>query len=138
MKKYSSNLTTTVKTNGLSNENNDIKLSLLSINYKYNEMYFVMEIENKSGVDYDVNLLDISVANNKKRKKKSAQTILKKPIFTYQLLSRIPRKSTKRIVYVLPKFSINKQKKVIIELNEYGGERNVTVDVPMARVNNPI
>lgn len=138
MKRFSSNLTGLVKTNGISDQNNDIKLSLLAIHYKYNEMYFVIEVENNSGVDYDVNLLDISVANNRKKRRKSAQTILKKPVFTYQLLSRIPRKSVKRIVYVLPKFSINKEKKVIIELNEFGGERNITLDVPMNVINNPI
>ena len=137
MRLYSSNLTSRIKSRGLSVSDNDIKLSLLSINYKYNEMYFTMEIENNSGVDYDVNLLDISVANNKKRKKKSAQTILKKPLFTYQLLSRIPRESVKRIVYVLPKFSINDEKKVIIELNEFGGERNLMLDVPRKNINNP-
>lgn len=137
MRKYCSNLSQRLKSKGLSVSDNDIKLTLLSINYKYNEMYFTMEIENNSGVDYDLNLLDISVANNRKRKRKSAQTILKKPIFTYQLLSRIPRKSTKRIVYVLPKFSINDEKKVIIELNEFAGERNLILDIPQRNINNP-
>ena len=55
----------------------------------------------------------------------------------FQLLSIMQRKATKKIVYVIPKFSINKVKKVIIELNEFGGERNVTISVPMNVVNNP-
>lgn len=137
IRRFCSNLTTTVKTNGISKTNSDIELRLRDIKYNYNEMYFVMDIENKSGVDFDVNFLNISIANNKKRKRKSAQTILKKPLFTYQLLGRIPRKSVKRMVYVIPKFSINKQKKVIIELNEFNGERNVTLDVSKTKINNP-
>ena len=137
MRAYSSNLVATLKSNGFSTKHSDIKLTLLSIVYNYNEMYFTFEIDNQSGVDYDINLLDVSIANNKQQKRKSAQTLLKKPIFTFELLNRIPRKSTKRIVYVFPKFSINDEKKLIIELNEFGGERNLQLDIKYNYVNNP-
>ena len=100
-------------------------------------MYMVIEIENKNAVDYDINFLNVSLTNSHKRKRKSAQTIYKKPIATYQLTPRIKGNTATRVVYAFPKFSINKEKKVIIELNEWGGERNVTLDIDKNFINNP-
>ncbi len=114
-----------------------VTLHLKDIIYGYNELFFYLEVENNSGTDYDVNFLHISTANANKRRRKSSQTLLLKPIYVYKLYDRIKRKSVDRIVFVLPKFSINKQKKVLIELNELHGERNITLKVPRRLVNNP-
>lgn len=138
-KKFCDNLTSKkeghIKHKKKSFEN--VTLHLKDIIYGYNELFFYLEIENNSGVDYDVNFLTISTTNANKRRRKSSQTILKKPIYVYKLYNRVKRKTVDRLVYVLPKFSINNQKKVLIELNELHGERNITLKVPRRMINNP-
>lgn len=137
-KKFALNQSVTAKKNvNIRKKVDDVELVLKDIVYNYNELYFVMEIRNGSGVDYDVNFLNISTTNANKRRRKSSQTLLKKPIYVYQLYSRVKRKTIDRVVYVVPKFSINKQKKVIIELNELNGERNITIEVDKDVINNP-
>lgn len=121
----------------LSSAREGVRLSLVDLVYNYNELYMLLEVDNGNGVDYDINFLNVSVVNHRKGKRKSAQTLYKKPLVTYQLTSRISGRTARRIVYVFPKFSINREKKVIIELNEWGGERNVTLDVQKNFINNP-
>jgi hypothetical protein len=115
-----------------------IKLSLKSINYKDNVLYFSMEIENKSVIDYDVNFLRFFIFNsNNGLKKKSSQAISKKPIFTYLLPNKIKGKTKSEFIIVFSKFTIGNHKKMMIELNELYGERNLRFKVAGELINNP-
>lgn len=57
--------------------NEGIILSIENIVFDKEELYFVIQIENKSSLDYDLNFLKFSVQTRLKGKKKSLQTLLK-------------------------------------------------------------
>ena len=116
---------------------NGLVLSVENIVFDKEELYFVIQIENKSTLDYDLNFLDISIQTKKQGKKKSVQRILQVPNFKYDVPTRIAEKSIRRIVYVLPKFSIASDKVVVLELNEKNGERNIKLKVSHNYINNP-
>lgn len=116
---------------------NGIVLSLENIVFDKEELYFVIKIENKSSLDYDLNFLDISVQTRKQGKKKSLQRISKLPNFKYNLPNKVAEKEIKRMVYVLPKFSLGNDKMVILELKERNGERNLKLKVSNKYINNP-
>jgi len=117
--------------------NEGIVLSVENIVFNKKELYFVIEIENKSSLDYDLNFLKLSIETRKKGKKKSLQRIYQEPIFKYNLPNSIAGNKTRKLVYVLPKFSISNDRRVILELNEKNGERNIKLKVSHKYINNP-
>jgi hypothetical protein len=112
-------------------------LSVENIVFNKEELYFVIQIENKSGLDYDLNFLKLAIETRKKGKKKSLQRLYQEPVFKYNLPDKIGKKQTIRLVYVLPKFSLSKERRAILELNEKDGERDLKLKVSHRFINNP-
>lgn len=119
-----------------SKRKNQIKLSVKKITYKNNVLYFSMEIENKSIIDYDVNFLHFFISNIDGLKKKSSQTIPKESIFTYLFPNIIKGKTKTEFMIVFSKFTIDNHKKMVIELNELYGERNIRLKITERLINN--
>ena len=101
------------------------------------ELYFVIQIENNSTLDYDLNFLNLSIETRQKGKRKSLQRLYQEPIYTYNLPSKIAEHETVRFVYVLPKFSLSNDRRAILELNEKDGERNIEMKLSHRYINNP-
>lgn len=120
-----------------SKRKNQIRLSVKNSAYKNNILYFSMGIENKSTIDYDVNFLHFFISNSDGLKKKSSQTISKEPIFTYLQPSKIKAKTKSEFMVVFSKFTIDNHKKMMIELNEANGERNLRLKITRRLINNP-
>jgi len=117
--------------------NEGIVLSVENIVFDKEELYFVIQIENKSSLDYDLNFLKFSVQTRLKGKKKSLQTLLKEPVFKYNIPLKIKENESARMVYVLPKFSIGNDRRAILELNEKNGGRDIELKVSYRFINNP-
>ena len=114
-----------------------IKLTVENIVFDIDELYIVVKIENKSTLDYDLNYLNFYVNTRKKGKKKSLQNLYKEPLFKYNEPTVILENETVRMVYVLSKFSISKERQVILELDEKRGERNLKLKISHKIINNP-
>lgn len=112
-------------------------LSIENIAFNKEELYFVIKIENRSNLDYDLNYLKLAIETRKKGKKKSLQRLYQKPVFKYNLPAKIEKDQTKKMVYVLPKFSLSKERRLLIELNEKDGERDLELKVSHRFINNP-
>jgi hypothetical protein len=114
-----------------------ITLSVENIVFDKEELYFVIQIENNSTLDYDLNFLNLSIETRQKGKRKSLQAIYQKPNFKESLPSRIAAQETARFVYVMSKFSLSNGRRVLLELNEKDGERNVELKINHRFINNP-
>lgn len=121
----------------LKTRNQGILLSIENIVFNQNELYFVIQIENESSLDYDVNFLNLSVKTRQKGEKKSMQTLVKEPIFKYKTPVKIKEGQSARLVYVFPKFSLSNDRHVLVELNEGRGERDLLLKVSHRFINNP-
>ncbi|MDT0651465.1 DUF4138 domain-containing protein [Autumnicola edwardsiae] len=117
--------------------NEGIVLSIENIVFDKDELYFVIQIENKSTLDYDLNFLKLSVETRQKGKRKSLQRLYQEPIFKYNSPSKVAENETVRLVYVLPKFSISNDRRTVLELNEKNGERNLKLKISHRFINNP-
>ncbi|MDE3741185.1 DUF4138 domain-containing protein [Maribacter polysaccharolyticus] len=115
----------------------NIVLSVENIVFDKGELYFVIRIENKSTLDYDLNFLSFSVETRQKEKKKSLQSLYLEPIYKHHLPSKIAEGKMMRFVYVLPKFSLSNDRRVILELNEKDGERILKLNISHRYINNP-
>ena len=118
-------------------KNNSILISVENVVFDREELYVVIKIENRSSLDYDLNYLNLYVNTRKKGKKKSIQSIIKEPLFTYNFPVKISENDISRMVLVLPKFSISKERVVVLELDEKNGERNVKLNISHKTINNP-
>ncbi len=104
-----------------------LKLAVQQILYSDDMLYFLLEIKNTSVIDFDINYLQFFTKTKPSSKRKSSQKIILKPAFTYQLPTRIQGKSNQRFVVCFDKFTIAQDKKIQIELNEMGGERDLVL-----------
>lgn len=114
-----------------------IVLSVENIVFDKEELYFVIQIENNSTLDYDLNFLNLSIETRQKGKKKSLQRLYQEPIYARRLPSKIVEGEMVRFVYVLPKFSLSNDRRAILELNEKDGERNIELTISHRYINNP-
>ena len=121
----------------LKKRNEGIVLSIENIVFDKEELYFVIQIENKSSLDYDLNFLKLSVETRKKGKKKSLQRLYQEPIFKYNLPAKVKENETVRLAYVLPKFSMSNDRRAVLELNEKNGERNLKLKISHRFINHP-
>lgn len=121
----------------LTKHNYNIKLTTKNIVFDKGHLYFIFEIENKSGLDYDVDFLEIAVQSRAKGKRKSSQRIVKKPLYKHLVPSKVKRGERVQFVYVLPKFSLSNNNRVIVQLQEAQGERDLELKIAHRFINNP-
>ncbi|WP_281986883.1 DUF4138 domain-containing protein [Aquimarina aggregata] len=121
----------------INKRNEGIVLSVENIVFDKEELYFVIQIENNSTLDYDLNFLSLSIETRQKGKRKSLQRLYQEPIYKHNLPSKIVEGQTIRFVYVLPKFSLSNDRRAIFELNEKDGERNIELKISHRYINNP-
>lgn len=117
--------------------NDGIVLRVENIVFDKDELYFVVQIRNHSTLDYDLNFLNLSVETRQKGKMKSLQRLYQEPIFKYNQPSKILKNETVRFIYVMPKFSLSNDRRVILELNEQDGERHIEMKISHKYINNP-
>lgn len=114
-----------------------IILSVENVVFDKSALYFVIQIENNSTLDYDLNFLKLSVETRQKGKRKSLQRLYQETLFKYNLPTKIVEDETVRLVYVMPKFSLSNDRRAILELNEKDGERNIELKISHRHINNP-
>jgi hypothetical protein len=117
--------------------NDGVIMRLENIVFDKEELYFVIQIRNNSTLDYDLNFLNLSIETRQKGKKKSLQRLHQEPIFKHHLPSKIVENETVRFIYVMPKFSLSNDRRVVLELNEKDGERNIEMKISHIYINNP-
>lgn len=121
----------------IKNRSEGIILSVENIVFDTEELYFVIQIENNSSLDYDLNFLNLSVETRQKGRRKSLQRLYQEPIYKQNVPSKIMETETIRFVYVLPKFSLSNDRRAILQLNEKDGERNLELKISHRYINNP-
>ena len=106
-----------------------IKLQLQKMVYNASEVYLVIEVKNNSGIDFEVNYLNIYRTNGNKKRNASSQRLQQEVLYNYKMPLMIKDKESKQIVYVLPKFVLTNNEKLQLELQELKGSRNIVLMV---------
>ncbi len=104
-----------------------VKIQLQKVVYNTSEVYLVIEIKNKSGIDFEIDYLNIYRTNGNKKRKASFQSLQQKVIYKHKMPTMIKDKQYQRFVYVLPKFVLGDNEKLMIELKELKGSRGVVL-----------
>ncbi|MDO6811130.1 DUF4138 domain-containing protein [Zobellia galactanivorans] len=109
------------------NRKKGIKLHLLRLSYSPSHVYMVIQISNRSSIDFELDFLNVSITNGNKKRKASFQRLRQEVVFEYGKPKNILNGHSKRFVYVLPKFVLGDNEKLVLVLQEKKGSRNLTL-----------
>jgi len=104
-----------------------IILTLQNIEYHGREVYLVLDIANKSGIDFGLEYLKVFKVNGNPRRKSSYQKFQLVPVYAYNHPVMVKNSMNKRFVYVVPKFTFGDSEKLIFELKEKRGSRTLNL-----------
>lgn len=107
----------------------DVMASLIGIYVKENVIYYQLQLENYSPIDYDIDLLRFYIRDKKKSKRTAMQENELTPIYIAGNTKQIKANSACAIVVALEKFTIPDAKYFAIEVGEKNGGRHLSLKV---------
>ena len=113
-------------------QNKNIVLKLNNILVDRSEVFFVLQIENNSKKEYQVNGLSFF----RKSGVGQLQKIMK-PLYTYNLQDKIDPQSINEVVYVFKRFTISNKERIFVVLDELENNRIVLLPLDNKQINAP-
>lgn len=104
-----------------------IILRLRDVSYFGKETYIVLEIENRSDIDFEVDFVQLFRANGNPRRKSSYQKLTLDPLYIHKKPSIVKVGTVERFVYVVPKFTLSSKERLMIEIQEKRGSRKLVL-----------
>lgn len=102
---------------------NGIVLQFKDLIYDQSEVYVLLGIKNRSGIDFEVDYLKIFKENGNNRRKASYQKLILAPLHQHNLPSMVKDGESATFAIVLPKFTLGDSDRVLVELKEFRGNR---------------
>ena len=93
-------------------------------------VYFKFRLENSSNVPFDVDCIAFSVGARKSKKTSTQERIQLFPTDVDKPIHRVDAKSRCEVIYCFEKFTIGKDKVLLAEVLEAGGDRNLCLVIP--------
>lgn len=115
--------------------NNVARLQKLTILLKgvyvdQTHIYFKLRLENNSNVPFDVDYIAFSVTARKTKKTSTQERLQIMPNDVDMEIHRVDAKSACDVIYRFEKFTIGKDKILLAEVLEQGGDRNIGLRIP--------
>ncbi|MBO9684573.1 MAG: DUF4138 domain-containing protein, partial [Flavisolibacter sp.] len=107
----------------------DIIAEVIGIYIKDDVVYYQLNLQNQSPIDYDINFLRFYVRDKKRAKRTAVQEAEIIPLYIAGNASSIKAGTHNRIVVALNKFTIPEAKYLAIEIWEKNGGRNLLLKV---------
>lgn len=108
---------------------NKIGLSLRGIYIKDNVIFYHFRVSNRSNINYDVQFLRFYIEDKQKVKRTASQEVEVKPVYVYGDAEKVIGQSVEDVVYALEKFTIPDAKRLVIEMFEKNGGRNLNLSI---------
>ncbi|RYZ18717.1 MAG: conjugative transposon protein TraN, partial [Chitinophagaceae bacterium] len=104
-----------------------IKFQLNGLYIKGDVFYFQVELQNRSHIPYDIDMLRFFIKDEKLHKRTVSQEIELQSLYVLGDTSVIKEQSKSMLVIALPKFTIPDKKYLHVQLMEKGGGRALSV-----------
>lgn len=102
---------------------------VIGIYIKDDVIYYQLDLQNQSPIDYDINFLRFYIRDKKKTKRTAIQENEITPLFVSGNTSQVKANSHNTIAVALDKFTIPDAKYLAIEIGEKNGGRNLLMKV---------
>lgn len=103
--------------------NKGLRLRIEDMIYHGDNLFLVMQIRNRSGIRFELDHLQVSLARGNNKKNASFQKLVKEPVYRHRFPETVPDRQTKRFVLVLPKFTLGNNERIEVEVREKKGNR---------------
>jgi len=113
----------------LRDKQHKITLTLNSIYIQDNVIFYHIRMKNQSNINYDVDFLRFFIRDQVKVKRTASQEVPVTPLYVFGNDKLIKGNTTQDIVYALGKFTIPNAKRLVIEMFEKNGGRNVKLSI---------
>ncbi len=100
-----------------------VVMCLKDLVYDRTEVYAIIEIKNRSKIDFEIDYLKMFKVNGNRRRKSSYQKIEMKPIYRHNPPKIIEEGESRTFVLTTPKFTFGDKEKLLLELKETRGNR---------------
>lgn len=108
-------------------QNKGMALSVTNSLYHGDKVFVVFEIQNRSQIDYEINALELYRVNGSKKRKTSYQELPLTPMYHFKKPAKVMSGSTVQFVQVYPKFTLGRNERLMVTLNELYGGRNLNL-----------
>jgi len=118
----------------------DVFLWLKGVYYNEDELYVLLRLENREGVDLDINFIKYFIESSYKNTTKQKISITKKSglLYEYKVPKTVKGNTENHFVLVFKKVTLDNKKELLIELDEESGNRNLSLRIGKDILNNPI
>lgn len=132
---YAKNILDNPKTMiGIKDASWDMMARVIGIYIKDDVIYYQLDLQNGSPIDYDLNFLRFYIRDKKKTKRTAIQENEITPVFVAGNTSQVKANSHNSIVIALNKFTIPDAKYLAIEVAEKNGGRNLVMKVSNRKI----
>ena len=114
---------------GIHDESWDMKASVKGIYIKDKTIYYQLDLNNQSPIDYDMDFVRFYIRDQKKTKRTASQEQELKPIDIAGGIKTIKANTRSVLVAALPRYTLPDQKILVIELHEKNGGRHLTLRI---------
>lgn len=118
-----------------------VYLRFINHYYADQEVYYKIEVDNKSSFDYLIEYFKFFVATTTNKQKESNSRTLLKPGVDYEIMHAqegIGPQNTGTFVFKFKKFSLNKEQRFLIQLKEKNGGRDLFLTINSRLINQPL
>jgi conjugative transposon TraN protein len=112
----------------------DMQAKIIGIYIKENVIYYQVQLNNHSPIDFDIDFSRIYIRDEKKGKRTAIQENELKPLYLAGNNSRVKANSYNNIVMALEKFTIPDAKYLIIQVMEKNGGRHLHLKVTNSKI----
>ena len=108
-----------------SSKRGGLKLTLEKLRYYDQKTYVVLEVQNKSKIDFQLAYVHVYVTQGNKKRSSSYQKLLQHPVLELAVSEVVRHGQQKRFVLVFPKFTLGANERLEVEIRERNGSRFV-------------
>ncbi len=109
---------------GVDSKSFNVEYMLRSIYTHNGLLYLHTQIDNDTNIPFDVEMITLKIVDRKVAKRTAMQEQTIEPLRVYNDVTQVKGKRNERTVYALEKFTIPKNKQLVIELHERNGGRH--------------
>ena len=113
----------------LKDKANGMRLLLSGIYIDNDVLYFELNVDNKTNINYDFESLNFFIKDIKQGKRTAVQEIQQTPLLVYNDSGYVTGKSSLSFVVAVQKFTIPDKKMLVIQLMEKNGGRNLSLKI---------
>lgn len=92
-------------------------------------LLYGLKLDNRSPLDYDLESLRFFIQDKKRVKRTALQLTEVRPVFSLNDTTQVPSRSEHPMVFVLPKFTLASDQRLVIQAKEKNGARHLELQV---------